>query len=115
VPFAQGRPLTALEATLLAIMLLMLVVWLCVCVWTFRRLSTRHAAVYESLGSPSLFRNNTPKTNLQFFVFLYSFRWRRLDDSALARVCWVMVILLPIYLGLFAGLIAVDFAGLRHH
>jgi hypothetical protein len=113
--FARGRPLTAVEATLFAIMMVMVLVWLCFCVWTFRRLSTRHAAVYESLGSPSLFRNNTPKTNLQFFVFLYGFRWRRLDDSALARVCGAMVILAPIYLAVFAGLIAVDFAGLRHH
>jgi len=112
--FAQGRPLTAVEATVFAIMMVMVVVWLYVCVWTFRRLSTRHAAVYESLGSPSLFRNNTPKTNLEFFVFLYSFRWRRLDDSALARVCGAMVILAPIYLGLFAALMAEFFVCLRH-
>jgi hypothetical protein len=112
--FGTGRPLTPFEATLLAIMLSMLVVWFCLLKWTFWRLSTRHAAVYESIGSPSLFRNNTPKTNLQFFVFLYGFRWRRLDDSALVRVCWVMVVLAPIYFAVFAVLIAEFFAGVRH-
>ena len=39
--FARGRPLTALEATFFAIMMLMVIVWLCLCEWTFRRLSTR--------------------------------------------------------------------------
>ena len=59
-------------------------IWLGVIAWTFRRLRLRHAATYEAIGSPDLFRNNTWRTNWLFLRFLFGGPWRALDDETLA-------------------------------
>src|SRR5438045_3264864 len=92
-----AEPFVPVFQTGLAIGMCALLVWFCLCRWTFRRLRTRHALLYESLGSPTLFQNNTPRTMTLFLKFLYGFSWRRLGDATLVGVCWSMVSFLTIY------------------
>jgi hypothetical protein len=95
-------PYVPVVLTCLAIGVGMVLAWFCLCSWTFRRLRTRHAAVYESIGSPSLFGNNTPRANILFAKFLFGFDWRASGDRALVSVCWSMVVFSTVYFCLFA-------------
>jgi hypothetical protein len=90
----------------LAIGICMVLIWWCLCSWTFRRLRTRHSALYESLGSPTLFWNTSPQTQLSFASFLFGFSWRHLSDPTLVRVCWSMVVFFIVYCCYLAAALA---------
>lgn len=47
----------------------------------FRRMKTRHKSVHESLGSPLLFANNTPRNNLRFLRWLWARGFESLEDA----------------------------------
>ena len=54
-----------------------------------RRLEERHKAVHESLGSPLLIMNNTPRNNVLFFRWIWGRDFQTLGDPdsvALARL-----------------------------
>jgi hypothetical protein len=54
-----------------------------------RRLETQHGAVHESIGSPSLILNNTPRNNVLFLRWIWNREFESLDDSktrALSRL-----------------------------
>jgi hypothetical protein len=85
----------------------LLLIWFCLCGWTFRRLRMRHSALYESLGSPTLFRNNSPRIQMSFLMFLLGFSWRRLGDGGLIRACASMVALFTTYLILFVAVLVI--------
>jgi hypothetical protein len=89
----------------MAIGMFLLLIWFCLCSWTFRRLRIRHAAIYETIGSPSLFWNNSPRNNFLFLKFLYRLNWRVSGDRTLVRVCWSMLVLSAIYFCLFAAVL----------
>jgi hypothetical protein len=82
------------------------IIWLAAVVWLFRRLRTRHPVTYEAIGSPDLFRNNTPRTNWQFLKFLFGGQWQSLDDPSLALVARGMQVLLVVYFTGFAAFLA---------
>jgi hypothetical protein len=65
--------------------------------WLFRRLRNNHRALYESLGSPTLFWNNSPRNNWLLAKFLFGSRWKSLDDPLLATVCSIMRAFLCVY------------------
>jgi hypothetical protein len=46
----------------------------------FRRLEQRHKLVHESMGSPLLIMNNTPRSNLLFFRWIWNRDFRTLDN-----------------------------------
>src|SRR5271154_2611829 len=91
----------------LAVGMCMLLIWFCLCWWTFRRLRTRHSALYESLGSPTLFQNNSPRIQVSFLIFLFGFSWRRLGDGAMIRACSSMVVLFAIYFASFVAVLGI--------
>jgi hypothetical protein len=89
-------------ATLVAMML----TWFGLVLWVCQRLSARHAAAYEELGSPTLFWNNSPANSLRFVGFLFSSEIHKLGDQTLARICIFMRVLFAAYIALFVALIA---------
>jgi hypothetical protein len=95
-----------LFSVLFTILLAMVLVWFATVLWMFRRLRTRHLDVYEALGSPSLFWNNSPRNNVQFLKFIFSSRSRHLGDSTVANVVLFMRVFCVAYVAAFLLLIA---------
>ncbi len=79
----------------------------------FRRLESQHATAHESIGSPSLILNNTPRNNLLFFRWIWNREFESLDNAntiALARfVRSLLVGLILGFLVLIALFLAVSF------
>jgi hypothetical protein len=100
---------TTLQAVLFCVLFVSVVVWLATVTWLFRRLRLRHLETFEVIGSPDLFRNNTPQTNWLFLKFLYGPQWKALDDGPLVTVLHVMRWFAVIYMILFAALVASTF------
>ena len=59
-----------------AVLFVMALIWLMLVHRLFRRLRQHHAPTYESLGSPTLFRNNSPRHNWLFAKFLFGSEWK---------------------------------------
>jgi hypothetical protein len=93
----------------IATLFVMALVWLSSVWWLFRRLRRYHSATYESVGSPTLFWNNSPRNNVLFMRFLFGLRWRQLPDPLLVTVCWLMLAFFCVYMILFLCLIALFF------
>jgi hypothetical protein len=91
----------SLELIFVALMA-MVVVWFGLIIWLFRRLRTRHPETYETIGSPTLFWNNSMRNNWLFFTFLFSAKHRQLQDAATTRACIFMRIWLIAYVLLIA-------------
>jgi hypothetical protein len=103
-----GRPVDArIVLSFFAVLFPMVAVWFVLLSWFFRRLRNRHTATYETLGSPSLFWNNSPRNNWLFLKFLCSSRWRELGDPAIAYAVRFMRIFLVIYLLFLVGMATV--------
>jgi hypothetical protein len=88
--------------TVAAVLILGIVVYLVNAGRLLRRLESQHPAVHESIGSPSLFLNNTPRNNVLFFRWIWNRRFESLNDSksiALSRLVRSLL------LGLLAGLV----------
>ncbi len=85
------------------ILMTMAAIWFPTLFWFFRRLRIQHPSVYESIGSPSLFWNNSMRNNWLFFKFLWSSRVKELNDLALTRSAVFMRIWLVIYTALFVA------------
>jgi len=92
-----------------AVLLAMVITWFVTLSWFFRRLRTRHAETYESLGSPSLFWNNSPRHNWLYLKFLFSSRWRVLDDPSIGRAVRFMRIFLGVYVLLLIAVAVLAF------
>jgi hypothetical protein len=72
----------------------------------FRRLEHRHKLVHESMGSPLLIMNNTPRNNLLFFRWIWNRDFKTLDDpESMALASFVRSLLVWLLCG-FAVLIA---------
>jgi len=76
----------------------LLFVWLLLVIWMFRRLRSQHAETFAALGSPSLFLNNTPRTNWLFLKFLFQEQWQRLGDRQLSIGARVMQVVFVTYM-----------------
>jgi hypothetical protein len=52
-----------------------------------RMLRERHPAVYDSLGQPTLFWNNSPKNSFAMLGFILSGRFKETHDPEVIRLC----------------------------
>lgn len=77
--------------------------------WMFRLLRERHPLTYEIIGSPTLFWNNSPRNHWLFLKFLFGSQWQELDDSAVAKICPFMRVLIVVYTLVFLGLLVLSF------
>jgi hypothetical protein len=111
----HGRPLEEIPAIFIAawaIMFAAAVVWLATVAWLFRRLRNNHEAQYESLGSPTLFWNNSLRNQWLLAKFLFGSQWKSLNDPVLATACSIMRAFLCAYLVGFVIFMATVFLGI---
>ncbi|WP_339075312.1 hypothetical protein [Teredinibacter turnerae] len=72
-------------------------VWFFLCYRLFKILEARHPEKYESMGKPSLIKNNSLSSNITFMKFLFKREWRDLEDSGLATLGISMLVFFAIY------------------
>ena len=66
-----------------------------------QRLEDRHKLVHESMGSPSLIMNNTPRNNVLFLRWIWNRDFRTLDDpKSMALASFVRTLLVSLLFGL---------------
>ena len=80
------------------------------CIRVFHRLRKDYPEVYESIGSLSLFFNNTIKGNWLFSRFLRAGRYRELGDDELTRLCRLIRIVRAIFIVTFVGGLLLSFS-----
>jgi hypothetical protein len=101
--------MTALATSILIVLFVWLVigttVYLLLVARLFSRLREHCPAVYDSLGSPSLIFNNTPKNNMLFLRWLWGRDYDDLSDADTVRKARVIRLVLASLLGTFAALI----------
>jgi hypothetical protein len=101
-------------STLVGSLIAMAIVWLAFVYWIFHRLRHRHIATYEAIGSPSLFWNNSTRSQWLFFKFLFKGQWQSLGDGRLSAVARLMQILFVVYLVAFTAMfVAFVIVGVR--
>ena len=95
----------SLWITMFATLMGMVLTWFALVAWLYRRLRMYHPETYESIGSPTLFWNNSPRNG--WLLTKYTFRPipTSAEDRALSRVLVVMKIFLVTYCVLFAILL----------
>jgi hypothetical protein len=81
-----------------AVLMVAVLIWFVLVSMLYRLLRESHAAVFESLGSPSLFLNNTIKNGLLTLKFLATGSFRELGDRRLTRLGTVMQIYFVAYM-----------------
>ena len=85
----------------------MTVIWLILISWLFRRLRMRHPPVYQGMGAPTVFWNNSMRNNWLFLKFLWSSRTRELGDRQIIKVVHFMRLFFVCYFALFVGIVCV--------
>ena len=93
--------------SLFVVLFLMVIAWFVLVSWLFRRLRERHARIYEEMGSPTLFLNNSIRNNWLFMKFLWGGGWRALGDPQLTQACQVMQVFFVVYLVVFVSMMFV--------
>jgi hypothetical protein len=76
-------------------------IWFLLVVLVCRRLKKLHAVIYEQLGAPTLFWNNSMRNNFLFTKFLFTRRYARLNDAVLKHIMDFMLFLFILYSVLF--------------
>ena len=92
-------------------MMVMVAIWFALVMWVFSRLRTHHLSLYEEIGSPSLFWNNSMRNNWLFLKFMWSLPPKDLNDPLLWNTVRFMRIFLVCYIALFAALFVTILSG----
>ena len=74
-----------------------------------RVLRERHPAIYDSLGQPTLFWNNSPKNSFAVLGFILSGRFRETHDVEVIRICRFIRAFNYAYLVFFVGVVIAFF------
>ena len=56
--------------------------------WLLRRMRTFHPSVWNGLGQPTLAQSNIGYPRLAMAKYVWSLRFRELDDRPLVFACW---------------------------
>jgi hypothetical protein len=62
--------------------------------------------MYETIGSPSLFWNNSMRTGWLFIKFLFTGQWQGMGDRPLSAIARLMQVLFVVYIVGFAAFFA---------
>jgi hypothetical protein len=73
--------------------------------WLLYRLKSKHTAVWSSLGQPTLGGSNLSGPRLSWVRWLWSLRFRELQDTSLQAVCWAALGLEVCLMALFAAML----------
>jgi len=97
--------------TLFGIIFLSTLLWFFLCHRMQRILAVKHPEVYEKMGKPTLFLNNSIQNGRLFNKFLFKRQWKELGDSELDDLGSKMLVYIFIHSSLFIALIAGNFLG----
>jgi hypothetical protein len=87
---------------LFAVMMTIAPIWFAIMIWILHRLRVGHPSTYEEIGSPTLFWNNSTRSQWLLFKFMCSSRPSQLGDPSLTNMVRFMRILLLCYLTIFS-------------
>ena len=74
-----------------------------------RVLRERHPAIYDSLGQPTLFWNNSMKNSFGVLGFILSGRFRETHDAEVIRLCRFIRAFNYAYLAFFVAVVVAGF------
>lgn len=93
--------------TLFWILMGMVIIWFGMVTALFQRLKSKHSEKYRAMGEPHLIQNNTMRTGLAPFKFLFKREHRSLNDRPLSLLGDFMLVFFIIYVALFICLFRV--------
>ncbi len=85
--------------------------WFYLCAKMHKLLRGHHPVVYEELGRPTLFLNNSIRSGALFTRFLFTRRWAKLGDPTIERHGTHMMRYFAFHTVLFVALVAGGIAG----
>jgi Na+/melibiose symporter-like transporter len=88
-----------------AVLMVLVLIWFAMIIALFKKLKLRHPGKYSEMGEPSLFWNNSLKTNWKTLKYLFKREHKDLNDNSLSLLSDSMLVFLVIYVILFFGLI----------
>ena len=88
-----------------SVMMVMVLIWFAMLITLFKRLKSKHPEKYVEMSEPSLFWNNSMKTNWYTLKFLFGREHKGLNDNFLSSLSDSMLVFFSIYLLLFFGII----------
>ena len=94
-----------LMAFLFPVIMVMGLIWFAMIITLFKRLKSKHPEKYIEMSEPSLFWNNSMKTNWYTLKFLFGREHKELNDNFLTSLSDSMLVFSVIYLLLFFGII----------
>ena len=81
-------------------------------VWLLHRIKNTHPVVWNELGKPSFALNTGVRPRLALVLYIWSLRFRSLNDPKLSFACWAAIaseFLLVLSLLLFASILGVTY------
>lgn len=91
-------------SVLFPFLMAMVLIWFLMVATLFKRLRAKHPETYKEMGEPSLFWNNSMKTNWAMLEFLRKRRHKGLNDKSLSLLSDFMLVFLAVYMALFLGM-----------
>ncbi len=91
------------------ILMFSVLVWFVLMARLHRILRTRHPQIWNRIGRPTLFLNNTVQNGLVTIRFLLAGHFRELDDPTLVRLGSFMQVFFYAYTVIFISLVALMF------
>lgn len=85
------------------VLMVMVFIWFGMIIVLFRKLKNVHPTKYKEMGEPSLFWNNSMKSNWALTKFLFKREHKMLHDGSLSLLSDSMLIFIVIYMFLFFG------------
>jgi hypothetical protein len=86
------------------ILMAMVFIWFILLKSIFIRLERQHPEKYKQMGSPSLFWNNSMKTQFSTFKFICKREHKDLNNPGLSKLSDFTLVFFVVYLFLFFGL-----------
>ena len=86
---------------LFSIMITMVVTWFVLVIKLYKHLKKYYPKIYEDMGKPTLFHNNSPKNSTAMLKFIFSRQHQQLNDSYFSHLSDIMLIFFIIYLLIF--------------
>jgi hypothetical protein len=93
----------SMETTFIA-MLSLAVIFICLILFLFQRIKAKHVLLFKKLGSPNLLKQTPDKmaqTIAELPRFLLSEQHKKLNDSVLTIVVYLIRVFFITYLGIF--------------
>ncbi len=72
----------------------------------FNNLSQAHQDIFQKIGEPNIFLNNTPANNWKFQKFLFCRSYKKLSGKLLSGLCYLLLVVQSLFV---VGLLLIPF------